>query len=196
MITSLDQLDLKKRYSYADYLKWRFDEYVELIQGKIFKMSPAPSRRHQRISSNILTQFLRTFDSKSCQVYHAPFDVRLVNNKKSTSDEKIFTVVQPDICVICDPSKLDDRGCLGAPDLIVEILSPATRQKDLNEKYQLYEAAGVREYWIVQPGDATIAAFYLENGKYHLRKIYGAEEQLTPHIFPDFVLDLPGVFEP
>lgn len=127
-ITDISQLDFKKQYTYADYLTWRLSERVELIKGWIYKMSPAPKRRHQKISWRLercVDDFLK---NKQCEIYHAPFDVRLKKNKDREGE--INTVVQPDICVICDLEKLDDAGCLGAPDLIVEILSDSTAKKD------------------------------------------------------------------
>ena len=133
MITSLDQLDLNKTYSYADYLKWRFDERVELIKGKIFKMSPAPVRQHQRISGIFQGELYKFLDNKTCQVYSAPF-VRLTP-RKSDKSAKIHTVVQPDICVICDSSKLDEQGGIGARDWIIEILSPGNSQKEMKNKF-------------------------------------------------------------
>lgn len=160
-ITSLDQLDLNKTYSYADYLLWKFQERVELIKGRIFKMSPAPSRIHQRISQIVNFKFLSFFDGNLCQVYSAPFDVRLPNKNGDT-----ITVVQPDLCVICDPSKLDERGCNGAPDLVVEILSPGNSAKEMGVKFNLYEESGISEYWIIQPAEKTILIYTVENGKY------------------------------
>ena len=124
---------------------------TELIRGKIYKMSPAPTSKHQIVVGNlhgIVWNFLR---GKSCKVFTAPFDVRLPSAPKKKADKEISTVVQPDLCVICDLEKIDERGCLGAPDWIVEILSKFTSAKDLNEKFSVYEEAGVREYWVVHP---------------------------------------------
>ncbi|MDX1942881.1 MAG: Uma2 family endonuclease, partial [Saprospiraceae bacterium] len=150
MITSLDQLSMDGTYTYADYLTWQFEERIELIKGRIFKMSPAPSRKHQRASivlSSIIFDFLR---AGPCEVYSAPFDVRLLDSKKKKkSNKEIYSVVQPDICVICDAEKLDDRGCIGAPDWIIEILSPGNNKKEVDNKFRLYEENGVREYWVV-----------------------------------------------
>lgn len=116
IITNLKQLDLNASYSYADYLLWHFNERVELIKGKIFKMSPAPSSYHQRISGELTYYLSKVFRKTSCQMYVAPFDVRLLNFKSSTVDNHITTVVQPDLCVICDTTKIDEKGCIGAPD--------------------------------------------------------------------------------
>lgn len=162
-ITSIDQLSPDGVYTYADYLTWKFEERVELIKGKLFKMSPAPSRHHQEISTNMLGKIIPFFRNHHYHVFHAPFDVRLLDSKKSKkADKEIYSVVQPDICIICDPNKLDDKGCIGAPDWIIEILSPGNSKKELNEKYRLYEENGVQEYWIVHPNDQTIAVFELQ----------------------------------
>lgn len=194
-ITSIDQLSPDGVYTYADYLTWQFEERVELIKGKLFRMSPAPNRRHQRIAGDLHRNIATYLVGNPCQVYFAPFDVRLLDSKKSKKANKdIYSVVQPDICVICDTSKLDDRGCIGAPDWIIEILSPGNSRKELNEKFRLYEENGVQEYWIVHPNDQTLAVFELQQDKYQLRKLYSSEEEVAVGIFSDLVLDLQEVF--
>ena len=192
-ITNINQLDLNKLYTYADYLTWQFQERVELIRGKIFKMSPAPKRIHQEIEGYIFTEVNLFLRKKACKVYPAPFDVRLI--KKTAIDQEIETVVQPDICVICDREKLDDRGCIGAPDLIVEILSPSTRNKDINDKFELYEQNEVKEYWIVDPSNKTVIKYTLEKGRYIGDKIRGEKEVLSSSIFPELSINLSEVFE-
>lgn len=196
MITSLDQLSMDGIYTYADYLTWRLDERVELIKGRIFKMAPAPSRRHQRASialSSIIFDFLRNVP---CEVYSAPFDVRLIDSKKKKKkpNQEIYSVVQPDICVICDPEKLDDRGCIGAPDWIIEILSPGNNKKEIDNKFRLYEENGVREYWVVYPSEQHVLIFDLQEDKYQLRKIYSDEDMAPVGIFPGFEINLHDVF--
>lgn len=186
----------KKTYTYADYFKWDVKERLEIIKGKIFKMSPAPNLEHQNISMTMSGTFFHYLKGQTCKVFAAPFDVRLLDVSKSTKDEDIYTVVQPDICVVCDASKLGKRGCLGAPDLIIEILSPGTARKDLNEKYDIYEENGVREYWVVFPYEQVIQVFDLnEQGKYQMRKSYGRTESISSTVFSDFYLDLSEVFE-
>jgi Uma2 family endonuclease len=176
MITSIDQLDENKKYSYADYLTWKFDGYVELLRGKLSKMA-LPTSDHQRMVLRLGTLFDNYLADNPCKVYPAPFDVRLLDHKKSTADKDIFTVVQPDVCVICDENKVDKKGCLGSPDLIVEILSPSTKKKDVEDKFELYEYNGVREYWIVSNEDETILVFDLDDtGNYKFRKLYGDNE--------------------
>jgi Uma2 family endonuclease len=179
MITSIEQLDPNATYSYADYLTWKFEGYVELLRGKISQMA-APTRNHQRIVGRIFSIIDMYLEQSRCQAFVAPFDVRLLDQKKIEANNKnIYTVVQPDVCVVCDESKLDDKGCIGSPDLMIEILSPSTKKKDLEDKYELYEFNGVREYWIVSVNDETITIFDLnEQGKYQLRKIYADEESM------------------
>jgi Uma2 family endonuclease len=196
-ITSLSELDLNKTYTYADYLTWQFEQAVELIKGKIAKMS-APSRRHQKISWRLSGKFYEYFKNNPCEAYTAPFDVRLSNKAKSAKANKdIFTVVQPDICVICDKSKLDDAGCLGAPDLIVEILSPGNSTKEMKIKKELYAESGVQEYWIVDPERETLTRFMLqtEDESYGLAQIFTNVETMTGNIFPDMELNLKALFE-
>jgi Putative restriction endonuclease len=126
----VNEPEMNGSYTYADYLTWRWDQMVELIHGKIYKMSPAPTSLHQIVSRELSLQIGNYLKKKKCQMFSAPFDVRLPKSKKK-GDQFIDTVVQPDICVICDPKKIDEAGCLGAPDWIIEILSPHTSSKDL-----------------------------------------------------------------
>ncbi|MEM9821548.1 MAG: Uma2 family endonuclease [Bacteroidota bacterium] len=198
MITSIDQLDFSKKYTYADYLTWQFDEMVELIHGKIVRISPAPNRRHQEISTNLHGPVWSHLRNQPCQMFHAPFDVRLPLPEAQQTPDKVNTVVQPDLCVICDTTKLDQRGCNGAPDWIIEILSESTAHKDLNEKFDLYEHAGVREYWIVHPNDQTVLVYLPnEQGQYQLRrqKPFSKEEKISVGSFEGFEIDLGEVFE-
>ena len=190
-------LDLKKRYTYADYLTWIDDTRRELIDGFIKMMTPAPRFNHAKVSANInwhIASLIRKNKGK-CEIFYAPFDVRFPKNGE-TAHDKIYTVVQPDICVICDLSKLDDLGCCGAPDMIVEILSPSTQKKDINEKFNLYEENGVKEYWIVHPNDKTINVFLLqENGKYDDGVIYERVGKVPVHIFDNYLIDLQDIFD-
>jgi Uma2 family endonuclease len=192
MITSIDQLDLTKTYSYADYLKWRFEESVELIKGKVIRMSPAPTTSHQRVSLNLTLEFGNYLKGSSCSVFASPFDVRLIRKE---DDTQIKTVVQPDLCIICDAQKIDEKGCYGAPDLIVEILSPATSKKDVKDKYELYQEAGVLEYWVIDPIAKLVDVFFLKEEKYTLVKKYVSDEMVPVHILPGFSVDLKEVFE-
>jgi Uma2 family endonuclease len=190
------KLDLTKRYSYADYITWMDDVRRELINGFIYLMS-APVRLHARITSKLNTMIDNFIIKKKgkCQIYHAPFDVRFPKDG-SKEDDKIYNVVQPDICVICDLSKLDDKGCIGAPDLIVEVLSPSTLKYDWNYKFNLYETAGVREYWIVDPKAKMANVFLLQpDGKYDLGTVYECNQKAPVRIFEGLEIDLNELFE-
>lgn len=188
-------LDLSKRYSYADYLTWIDDRRRELINGFVKMMSPAPTRKHQEISGDLYGRLWNYLQDRPCKVFHAPFDVRLPQHHE-TDNHEIFTVVQPDICIICDQSKLDERGCIGAPDLIIEIVSPASAQIDTKDKFQIYQDSGVREYWIVFPEEKVIQIFLLTDGKYELRGMYAGDSKAPVAIFNDVLtIDLPQVFK-
>ncbi|MDY6026033.1 Uma2 family endonuclease [Bergeyella zoohelcum] len=191
-ITNINQLDSNKIYSYADYLMWKLDERVELIKGRIFKMSPAPSRKHQDISGNMYFLLRKIFGKQGCKLYSAPFDVRIP--KKSKDNTAILTVIQPDLCVICDEAKLDEKGCVGAPDLVVEILSPGNSKKEMKNKYELYEESGVKEYWIVNPMEENILIFVLENGNYHSLKPV-VDDFATSKLFPEIAIHTDEIFK-
>ena len=190
-------LDMNKRYTYADYLTWLDDKARELIHGFIKIMSPAPRIEHAEVCSNILYRFRVIVERNKgkCKVFPAPFDVRFPK-KGETADDKIDTVVQPDICVVCDLSKLDKRGCCGAPDMIVEVLSPSTSRRDFTEKFALYEEFGVKEYWIVHPEGKAVNVFLLqETGKYNQGTTYEWEGKIPVHVFEDYPIDLKDIFE-
>ena len=192
-ITDINELDLNGVYSYADYLLWKFQQRVELLKGKIFTMSPAPNTKHQRISKNLNGELYLFFKGKTCQLFAAPFDVRLP--QKSKKDEQIYTVVQPDLCVICDPNKLDERGCIGAPDLIIEILSPGNSKKEMKDKFELYQEAGVAEYWIVHPTEENILVFVLKDGKYSSLPPVVMGDMITSEVFSGLKIDTKDVFQ-
>lgn len=189
MITNLNQLDLGKTYTYADYLSWNLSERVELLWGKIFKMSPAPSTNHQRISSILHRNIANFLMNSSCEVFHAPFDVYLKINEQQPD-----SVVQPDIVIVCDQSKLDEKGCQGAPDLVVEILSPSSAQKDLKYKLKLYEEAGIPEYWVVDPSNFLVQVFVLESGQYQSHRPYTYEDSIQSKVIQGFSIHLKEVF--
>ena len=185
-------LDLNGTYTYADYLKWTFEERVELINGKIFKMSPAPNRFHQKLAGYIHVRLGIFLDGKVCEVYEAPFDVRLP--RQSKNDKSIVTVLQPDVCVICDPAKLDSRGCIGAPDIVVEVLSPGNNAKELKMKYAIYEESGVKEYWVVSPQDQWMRVHILVNDKYSESPYLLAGDIFHSTALPGFSLDISALF--
>jgi Uma2 family endonuclease len=198
MITDFKQLDINKRYTYADYLTWMFDERVELFKGWVKKMSPAPNMSHQKISWNLSYEIAGYLKDKPCAAFSAPFDVRLIGKfqgKNAKEDSSVYTVVQPDICVICDKSKLDERGCMGAPDWIIEIVSPGNTKKEVDDKFEIYEENAVKEYWIVQPTDETVTVFDLVDNKYRFRKIYNNVDKAPVATFPDFNVNLVEVFK-
>ncbi len=174
MSTTAKKLD--RKFSYADYLNWADDERFELIDGIAYSMTPAPGSEHQSLSGNLFGFIWQFLKDKSCRVFSAPFDVRLPEDN-TFPDTETFTVVQPDISVICDSEKIDKRGCVGAPDLIIEILSPSTAYTDQTEKMLLYEKHGVREYWIVNP-EAKYVMIYRHNGKKFDKPEYLSENEI------------------
>ncbi|WP_156801931.1 Uma2 family endonuclease [Desulfurispora thermophila] len=183
-----------KRYSYADYLTWSDDQRWELIDGIPYNMTPAPSTLHQRVSARLLVAFATYLQGKPCEVFAAPFDVRLA---ESADDAQTFNVVQPDLVIICDSRKIDERGCQGAPDLVVEILSPGqAARRDRLEKYQLYQRYGVREYWLVDPYHETVEIYALKEGKFERCTVYSRSEVAISHIFPELAVELKDVFPP
>ena len=188
------QLEQETNYTYADYLDWNEGRW-ELIDGEVWDMTPAPSRLHQEISINFSSFLHNFFQNKNCFVYAAPFDVRLPDNNNA-EDYAITTVVQPDISVICDQSKLDDRGCVGAPDLIIEILSPSTAAKDLKVKRALYEKHGVQEYWLVHPTDRLVFSYQLiDDGQYGKARIFDQDDVLQSARFEELKIQLNSIFQ-
>lgn len=189
----------KQRYSYADYLTWTDDKMRELIDGMVYAFS-APFLNHARATANFFGKMWSHINRRKgkCEVFTAPFDVRLPINEE-TDDDKIYNVVQPDICVVCDPSKLDERGCIGAPDLIVEVISPSTCKKDLNLKFHLYEKAGVHEYWVVYPNDKAVTVFLLKpEGNYDegiTYELINGANKVPVQTLQGLVIDLEELFE-
>ena len=193
-----------EHYTYGAYATWPNDERWELIEGVAYNMSPAPSSRHQEIVWNFIRVFDRYFDGKPCKPFAAPFDV-LLPSSPDQRETDIDTVVQPDLGVIRDRSKIKDFGCLGAPDLCVEILSYWTKKKDVAEQFSLYERVGVREYWIVDPADKTIALYGLEEAaqggkaRYGDARYAGLNERLPASIesgaFPGLIVDCVELFK-
>ena len=182
------------KYTYADYKTWPDSERWEIIDGIAFNMSPAPKREHQKISFEISRQIGNSLTDKSCEAYSAPMDVKL-SALPGAEENDIDIVVQPDILVVCDPDKLDEDGCNGAPDWIIEILSPSTSYKDENEKLALYEKYGVKEYWIIQPGAKMIFIYILdENGTYKKPEVAKKDEVVSSYAVPGVEIDLKKVF--
>lgn len=182
-----------KKYTYADYLTWPEGERWEIIDG-IPSMQAAPAWQHQAISAALLSQFYDYLKNKPCRVFAAPFD--LCMPVLSESDDDVQTVLQPDIVIVCDESKLRKTGYFGVPPLIVEISSPSTTRRDRVLKFNLYEKAGIQEYWIVEPDGKYISVFTLQkNKRYGRPEAYTEEDKIPVSIFPGFFIDLSKVFD-
>ena len=175
-------LRTEKHYTYADYLQWPDDMRYELIDGEAFLMSPAPLVEHQEVAGELFRQLANQLDGQPCRPYIAPVDVRLP--RKDEADAAIDTVVQPDVLVVCDPHKIDRRGVRGAPDWVLEVLSPSTAAHDQIAKRRTYERAGVRDYWLVHPGDRTLTVYLLENGRYGRPEIYELKDATPIGVLP------------
>ena len=183
----------KINYTFADVLSWDEDERIEIISGKVFMMA-TPSRIHQKITGELFRQLANFLEGKQCGVYAAPFGVRLFE-QDGDSEENVDTVVEPDISVVCDRSKLDKRGCKGAPDMIVEVLSPSTLRHDRLVKLNLYQQAGVREYWIIDPENRAVQVF-LQDGSGSLRicEEYGSQDVAKVNVLDGCFIELSKVF--
>ncbi len=194
-VTSLADLDPNGTYSYADYLSWQFTELVELVRGKIMRRMSAPTDQHQALVVELSRRLANHLWRQRCQVRVAPYDVRLPK-PGTIADAAIYTVVQPDICVICDPAKIESRGCLGAPDLIIEVVSPRTAARDWKDKFDLYEEAGVGEYWIVLPQEEDISVFVLDEAtsRYRLVGEYAGPGSIPCRTLPTLALDWADIF--
>ncbi|MEI7833697.1 MAG: Uma2 family endonuclease [bacterium] len=180
-------------YSYGDYLHWSSEIRSEIIDGEIYDMTPAPMRDHQEIAGELFFQIYSNLRDKPCRVFVAPFDVVLPETGEREEDAK--TVVQPDIVVVCDKTKLTKRGCVGAPDMIIEVLSPRTATKDMTVKLKLYERFGVHELWLVHPEEKWVHVLILnEDGKYAGPQAYDASGMPAVAVLPGLIIELPRVF--
>ena len=183
----------EKQYTYADYLIWPEDERWEIIDGVPY-MQAAPSPAHQLIAGELYRQFANYLQGKPCKAYIAPFCVRLTNGDEKRMED-VKKVVEPDITIVCDRSKIDEKGCNGTPDLIIEVMSPSSIKHDRITKFNKYEKAGVSEYWIVEPEVKITSVFVLQsNNRYGRPEIYTDDEKITVSIFPELVVDLSVVF--
>lgn len=188
--------ELKKEcYTYADYLTWPDDVRYELIDGVPYLMA-APSPQHQLASVELTRQLGNFLLDKPCRLFHAPFDVRILEEKEGEGNtpEDVYTVVQPDIAVFCHPERLDDRGGKGAPDFIVEILSPSNRKHDAVRKFQLYARAGVREYWLLDPEQRAVQTFLLKDGVFFPDALAVGGGELPVTALEGCTIDLDRVF--
>jgi Uma2 family endonuclease len=193
-ITDISQLDLSKTYTYADYLSWKFTDLVELVRGRVMRKMSAPTEAHQQCSMNLSREISLQLKGRPCRVYAAPFDVRLLRST-GNGDAQVQTVVQPDLCVICDLAKIDKRGCVGAPDWIIEIVSPSTATHDTKTKYDLYAENGVGEYWIVLPGEQTVSVYVWQDGEYLPKGDFYEPGLIPSHTLPELQLEWADVFE-
>lgn len=169
-------------HTYADYLAWPEDVRYELIDGTAYLMAPAPTLEHQEVAGEIYLQLRQALAGKTCRVFIAPLDVRFP--KTEAADERIDTVLQPDVLVVCDLSRLDHRGVCGAPDLVVEVLSPSTASHDHVWKRRVYERSGVREYWLVHPIDRMITVYRLQDGEYGKPEVMELSGETVVGILP------------
>jgi len=185
---AVPKYDKDKRYTYADYESWDDDIRYELIDGVAHMMS-APSTAHQIILTELSRQLANFLKGKPCRVFVAAYDVCL----NGLGDED-YTVVQPDILVVCDESKIEKRRCNGAPDMVIEILSPSTSKMDLFIKLKRYQIAGVLEYWIADPDAKAVNVHILENGHYVIRS-YESDEAIAVNVLDGCVISLPDVFD-
>lgn len=182
----------KNAYTFADYLAWDGEGHIEIMDGQLIMMAP-PSRLHQKISGEIFRQLANFLEGKKCEVYAAPFAVRLFEGERDLP-ESVQTVFEPDISVICDKNKLDEHGCKGAPDMVIEILSPSTAKHDLFFKMHRYGQASVKEYWIVSPREETVQVFMLENGALVPNAAYTKEDVARVNVLDGCFIELSRVF--
>ena len=203
------QVRKNEQLTYEDYLSWNDNQRYELIEGKVYNMTPAPSRLHQKISGELFRQIANYLSENDCEIYAAPFDVRLIDTKDKEDnnyDEKIeksnqqnnsdiITVVQPDLVVVCDEDNLDEKGCLGAPDLIIEITSPSSAARDRKVKRNLYEKHNVKEYWIVDPNVMVTEVYLLnEDNKYSKPNVYTKKDEISVDTLSDLKINLDQIF--
>lgn len=182
-----------KKYTYGDYLTWPDDQRWEIIEGVPYQLAP-PLRIHQEIVGELFRQISNFLVDKPCRVYTAPFGVRLPKGNEG-NDNEIETILEPDITVVCDQSKLDVKGCKGAPDLVIEVISLSSAKADRVLKFNFYEKSGVKEYWVVQPEEKTVMVFVRgDDHRYGRPEVYSEEDQVAVGIFQDLTIDLKTVF--
>jgi len=186
-------IDPIKAYTYKDYLTYDENERIEIIEGEIINMNPAPSRIHQEIISELhfkLKEYIKS-NNGSCKVYPAPFDVILKDDDDEVINSK--NIVQPDISVICDKNKLTEKGCTGSPDMIVEVISPYNPSNDYVRKLNLYEKFKVKEYWIVNPTRKNILVYVLTENGYDAPITYAFSDKVKVNIYDNFEIDFNSI---
>ncbi|XCN72324.1 MAG: Uma2 family endonuclease [Candidatus Electrothrix aestuarii] len=182
-------------FTYKDYLSWPAEERWELIDGVPWNMSPAPGTTHQRMVRELAVALYGALAASSCELFLAPFDVRLPETSTDqVEDETILTVVQPDLAIICDKGKIDSKGCLGPPDVMIEVLSPSSAYRDETDKLHLYESQGVREYWIVNPDGGYIMVYTLNGKEYGKPEYLWKKDRLISKVIDGIALDLEALF--
>lgn len=182
-----------KKYTFADYLECKDDTHIEIMNGQLVMMAP-PTRIHQKICGELFRQIANNLEGKKCEVYAAPFAVRLFEGQNE-SPEDVNNVVEPDVSIICDKNKLDEHGCKGAPDMVIEVLSPSTARRDKLEKLNLYEQAGVKEYWIVDTVEQSVQVFLLEDNRYRAIDYHSKEDIAKVNVLQGCFIELSKVFE-
>ncbi len=182
----------RSNFTYADYLKLGDDARYEVIDGQIYNMSPSPIPKHQRVLGELFTEFSVYLRGKECRVFIAPIDVCLSEEKEDLSKVKEWVI--PDMVVVCDKDKIGEKRIMGSPDLLVEVLSTSTAKHDRLTKYNKYQQAGVKEYWIVDPVHETIEIFSLQDGRYIPFNIYAKEDSIKVSIFEDLCIHLNNIF--
>lgn len=175
-----------RRFTYADYRHWPDDARWELIDGEAHALAPAPSISHQTLVGQLFRQIDEALDGTPCRALVAPLDVLLP--RADETEDQTRTIVQPDILVVCDPAKITERNVRGAPDWIIEVLSPATARHDHLTKPALYQRAGVREYWLVHPLDRILTVYVLQDGQYGGPEITEMTGERASSIFPEIVI--------
>ncbi|MEI6875060.1 MAG: Uma2 family endonuclease [Spirochaetota bacterium] len=188
-------LKMDDRFTYGQYRRWNDDQRWELIDGEAWAMS-SPSEWHQILFVRLVLAFGNFLEGKPCRLMAAPFDVLFP--KRDEEDDEVDTVLQPDLLVFCDRSKLRSPNARGAPDLVVEILSPSTQRKDLNEKFRVYERAGVCEYWVVDPFARSLCLYRpgapgrFDRGELHERS--DRPERVESRVLEGFSIDMQKLF--
>lgn len=192
---AIDKNKFTNAMTYKEYATWEEGKRCEVLDGKIISMAPSPIPEHQDIAAQLTTEFAIYLRGKTCRVYPAPIDVFLFEDvKKKWIDDSVKNWVIPDLVVVCDPDKIQRSKIIGAPDLIIEIISPGSAKIDRMDKRVAYQKAGVKEYWIVDPANQTIEVYVLENSSYSLDNIYTREDSISVGVLDDLIIDLSNIF--